>query len=131
MKRVDTRRPYGTITGMPGVAYEQDDMLFDAQGFQVGGGAELLARVDVGAVIATESVKLKADAEGEVDFRMSVAKDFLRKQLGAGPVDKSVLLREADINNVSWEDVKVAFAQLRGSAIKQKNSTLWKLSAEV
>lgn len=120
--KLNKSRPYGTIAGHAMASYEQDGVLFDASGEQL---AEYTPPKKTGPkpkepVFATLNERAVANA-GE----------FLKNILREGPMDKSIVFKEAENNNQHWDTVKLAFAELKGKTSKLGNATLWALNYEL
>lgn len=117
--KLDKSKSYGTITGHPFACYEQDGVLFDGAGdalTPVPAVEELVASVDDSSIIETDGVES--------------AKQFLLTILAQNPLSKSVIYKEAEHNNQSWEDVKSAFSLLGGVTFTYNRATMWKLPAD-
>lgn len=116
---LDIKRGYGLITGHPWARYEQDGVLYDAQGNDPQDEPE-----------SPEENQQEAPEPGARDFALENAKDFLKTVLNGGPVTKSAVYRACEMNNQNWEKVQEAFAQLKGEVVRNGNWTLWKLRAD-
>jgi hypothetical protein len=112
--KLDRSRPYGTITGHPVACYEQDGALFDGAGAPLATPEPQTDPTD--RIIETDGVES--------------AKQFLTTILAQNPLSKSVIYKEAEHNNQSWEDVKSAFTLLGGVTFTYNRATMWKLPAD-
>ena len=108
-------RPYGTVVGHAYASFEQDGVLYDIEGEPLGGGPEIIEAAQTRAAIPAPSDALT----------------FLRDLLSGGPVDKSAVYREVELQKQNWDDVRSAFLALSGSSYKLKGTTYWRLPSEV
>lgn len=122
--RLNRRQPFATITGHEWARFEQNGILFDTTG----------ATQDSDAVIENAAKPTKpgkpAIKLSTSELKLNSAKEFLRTLLAGGPMDKSVVFKEAENNCQDWENIKLAFSQLNGVNFKHGPSTLWRLNAE-
>jgi len=116
--KLNFSQPYGTIMGHEVAHYEQNGILFDGAGNPIGG-----------ELAAAKKPAKPAPAAVSPDKYVANAQQFLNTLLTGGPIDKSVVFKEAEGNNQKWEHVKAAFA-LIGKEIKRGNTTLWALNLE-
>jgi len=113
--KFDPKKPYGLITNHAWARYEQDGVLYDIQGEPMDQVAEQQEAPEI-----IFSVEKK-------DFGIDNAKQFLTNILADGPLPRSVVFKESENNNQSWESVKTAFADIGGEVIKRRNILHWKL----
>ena len=119
--KLNRTRPYGVISGHESASYEQDGLLFDAAGNQL---------AEYKAPPGKPGPKPKTEAVTLTEKALNNAKDFLRGLLGGGPLDKSVVYKEAENYNQHWDTFKLAFADLAGREQKRGQATLWSLNYE-
>jgi len=122
--KFDPKKPHGVITNHEWARFEQDGVLYDCQG-------EPMDQIqpEIVETIEKDEPEVIASAEKK-DFQLNQAQDFLKNILADGPLARSVLFKECQSNNQSWEKVKTAFANLGGEATKRRNIIYWKLRAE-
>ena len=124
--KLDTRKPYGTITGHPRARYEQAGVLFNNEGEPIGGDVQEIDLAEDEETILPEKEPIN---NNQRDFSYASAEAFLKNILAEGPLTRSVVFRECSANNQEWEKVKEAFAAL-GEPFTRKNIIHWKLKAE-
>lgn len=111
----DPKKAYGTVVGHPWARYEQNGKLYGAQGQTVTEyEPERQEKIDEPVLDALDAARL-----------------FLRTLLAGGPLTKSVIYKEASINNQSWETVKAAADEIPVKIYKDpKRIEYWKLPTE-
>lgn len=120
--KLNRTRPYGTITGHASACFEQNGVLFDGAGEQL---------AEYTPASKKPGPKPKEPAfETLNDKALANACAFLQNLLKGGPLDKSVVFKEADGNNQHWDTVKLAFEEIKGKASKRGQSTMWALNYE-
>ena len=122
--KLNTTRPYGTITGHETAKFEQDGILFDGAGNQLG---------EYTSKPTSKPTSKAAESTFETLNERAVANaaEFLKNLLAGGPMDKSIVFKEAENNNQHWDTIKIAFAELKGKTSKMGQATLWSLNREV
>ena len=78
------------------------------------------------------AVKESNDAPSVVEVSAPISavnkhETFLKNFLGDGPRMRVYVYREAEDNKLAWEDIKVAFATLRGREYVQKGEYFWRI----
>jgi hypothetical protein len=120
--QLNRNRSFATIVGHEWARYEQDGVLFDGQGNTPASTA---------AIAKAAKPNSKSAPKTDVDLKVRNAQDFLKALLAGGPIDKSVVFKEAENNCQDWESVKVAFAKLNGASFKRGQSTIWRLTEDI
>jgi hypothetical protein len=109
---LNLKQPYGMIYGHDTARYQQGDKLFDAQ-------YRLISPPKAKEVSM-------AGLTGEVD-PLESSKAFLLNILKQNPLSKSVIYKEVENNNQSWDQVRDAALSLGIVKYSQKNLEYWKL----
>jgi hypothetical protein len=122
--QLNPKQPYATIVGHEWARFEQNGILFDSR------GSAREAAKTITKAAANKAKPVAAPAPAAQDTKVENAMEFLRNLLAGGPIDKSVVFKEAENNCQDWETVKTAFAQMNGANIKRGPSTLWRLNTE-
>ncbi len=105
----DNNKPYGLIFGHSRALYEQGGVLFDARENHVVDDDE-------------------ENSEEEDQRDESGVAGFVTSMLAGGPVTQANMYREAQLRQLSWEEIKKAAAVL-GVAIQQvKGKAVWSLT---
>ena len=119
--QLNKNRAFGTVIGHESARYEQDGLLFDGAGKQLG---EFIA----------PKPAAKPGPKPKIEQKLSQAADnatlFLQNILSGGPIDKSVVFKEAENNLQNWDEVKNAFIRMGGKTSKRGEATLWSMSYE-
>ena len=109
---LNLKQPYGMIYGHDTARYQQDDKMFDAQ-------YRLISPPKAKEVSM-------AGLTGEID-PLESSKTFLLNVLKENPLSKSVIYKEVENNNQSWDKVRDAALALGIIKYSQKNLEYWKL----
>ena len=107
---LDKTKPYGVIYGSATVAFEQDGVLYAANG----------TPVDAATPTKPEPIVVETDA-------LEGAKAFLMHVLRSGPRSKAVIYKAAEDNNQHWDDVKRAAGLVSVVKFQFNKSETWKL----
>ncbi len=110
MTTLDLKKPYGVLYGHDHAKYEQNGRLYDSQYRLI---MVPVAEKKTSAVVGPDP--------------LSNAKAFLLQVLKENPLSKSIVYKEVENNNYSWEDVKNAALELGIVKFTQKNLEMWKL----
>lgn len=112
---LDRKRPYGTIIGHEIGKFEQDGILFRADG----------ALVDALPETRTMPVELVISTD-----RVESARLFLQNILKNGPLSKAQVFKICSENNQNWDAVKSACVLERVIVYKYASADMWKLPEE-
>ena len=107
---LDKTKPYGIVYGSATVAFEQEGVLYAADG----------TAVDAPTVSKPDPIVVETDA-------LEGAKAFLMQVLRGGPRSKAVVYKAAEDNNQLWEDVKRAAGLVSVVKFQFNKSETWKL----
>lgn len=119
MSKLNFKQPYGMVYGHDTIRYVQDGKNFDATATEI--------------TPPKPAPKVQADApKGVVKATgLDNAKAFLKQVLKENPVSKSAIFKEVENNNLVWNDVRDAAAELNINKFSQKNLEMWKLPEDV
>jgi hypothetical protein len=120
MRRLDEKRPYGTIWGHSEAGFEQDGLLFgfdkicldDAKKAEKATVKTEVEETEPPTGLPDKNKVLETDA-------VDSARRFLTTILANGPVAKTVVFSEAQKNNQDWTSVKEAAAIMDIQVVKQ------------
>lgn len=111
--KFDKTKPHATVTGIPGVRYEQNGVLYSGTE-----DAAILAHTSP-QIDPTDRIIQTDDVES--------ARAFLKHVLSKGPLSKAAVYKVSSENNQNWNAVKNA-ATLEGVITYQFSRTeMWKL----
>ena len=114
--KLDTKRHYGTIYGEPLIHFTQDGKFFDAAGNEVGAAKEVEQPTEVVAEVVPDTMK--------------GAMTFLKTLLNNTQMSKEAIVKEAELQNVSWHNIENAANELGVVKFQIKGKAQWRLATE-
>lgn len=114
---LDKTKSYAEVYSHPWAKYEQGGTLYDAQGKSYDEQSD------------REEIQKE---EGYVDPKQNTenAREWLQRQLKGGPVARDDLVRTAENEDIRWENVKNAAAEINVQANKVRDRIIWRLRLE-
>lgn len=134
--RLNQKKDYGLVAGMPGVAYQQDDQLFDIEGYHVGPvyANNVAPTKKRGRMTKEERETLEAALEAEKQAESEdtdYMKEFLAAMLDGGPISKSSVYTASEERGFGWEQLLKVADEMQIVKFKRKTVEYWDLNREL